>query len=565
MLARILSGLCCVAIFGCAKGANAPLPNHDAPRTPAAGALRKSGTVHLSITCKPDVQRDFQSSLALLHSFFYEEARREFRDLAARDSTCAMAYWGQAMTYYHPLWTPPTPAEMAEGKKAAKEARARLGGVTDLERTLVEAIDAFFRTDDDDASADVAQSCHGPRAHTARAQAFREVLERSRSRYPDDVEVQSFTALAFLATAPPTDKTYAQQLAAAAILEPLFASHPDHPGVVHYLIHAYDYPELAARGLSAARHYEDVAPWVPHALHMPSHIYTRLGMWDESIEANLRSSAAAREYAVRVFGGAAWSEDLHALDYLAFAYLQTGRVKDAAAVVEHVRHLGSVYDPVFSAAYALGAIPARFALELGRWSEAASLPVLHPEVMKEFPFALAHVEFAHAVGAARSGDLLRAKEAVSRLQSLRESLDVPKFRWWTDQVEIQRLASSGWVAQAEGNAAEAERLLRAAATLEEKAGTHPVTPGQILPANEQLGDLLVLLGRFAEALPVYEKSLEAFPQRFNSHYGAARAAERAGVADVARKHYAQLIAMTSRAEGRRDELAAARAFLEAHR
>src|SRR5581483_2851838 len=154
MLARILSGLCCVAIFGCAKGANAPLPNHDAPRTPAAGALRKSGTVHLSITCKPDVQRDFQSSLALLHSFFYEEARREFRDLAARDSTCAMAYWGQAMTYYHPLWTPPTPAEMAEGKKAAKEARARLGGVTDLERTLVEAIDAFFRTDDDDASAD---------------------------------------------------------------------------------------------------------------------------------------------------------------------------------------------------------------------------------------------------------------------------------------------------------------------------------------------------------------------------------------------------------------------------
>jgi tetratricopeptide (TPR) repeat protein len=530
----------------------------------SAGELRKSGTVHLDITCKPDVQKDFQSSLALLHSFFYEEARRQFRNLASRDPSCAMTYWGEAMTFYHPLWAPPTPAELAEGKKAAKEAKARLDGKTDLERGFVEAIDAFFRTDDDAAGAEISQSCHGPRAHTARARAFRDAFDRLASKYPNDVEVQSFQALALLATAPPTDKTYAQQLAAAAILEPLLTSHPDHPGVVHYLIHAYDYPELAARGLPAARHYEDVAPWVPHALHMPAHIYTRLGMWDESIEANRRSSAAAREYAARTFGGAAWSEDLHALDYLAFAYLQTGREKEAAAVVEHVRSLGAVYDPVFSAGYALGAIPARFALELGRWKEAASLPVLHPEVMKAFPFALAHTEFAHAVGAARSGDVARAKEAVSRLGALRDALDEPKFRWWTDQVEIQRLAGDGWVAQAEGNAAEAERLFRAAGALEDKAGTHPVTPGQILPAYEQLGDLLLILGRPSDALTAYEKSLQAFPHRFNSHYGAARAAERVGSVESAHKHYEQLVAMAGRGQGRRDELAAARAFLAAH-
>jgi tetratricopeptide (TPR) repeat protein len=528
----------------------------------AAGDLRKSGTVHLDITCKPEVRADFQTSLALLHSFFYEEARRRFTDLAARDRDCAMAHWGLAMTWYHPLWAPPTARELAEGKSAVREAKARLANASDLERGFVDAIDAFFRTDDEEpASTNVAQSCHGPRAHGARAEAFRAALDKLRMKYPKDIEVEIFDALALLATALPTDKKYEQQLAAAAMLEPLFVSHPDHPGVAHYLIHAYDYPELATRALPAARHYEAVAPWVPHALHMPSHIYTRLGMWNDSIDANRRSSQIAREYAARTFGGAAWSEDLHALDYLAFAYLQTARDEDAAAVVAHVKTLSKVYDPVFSAAYAIGAIPARYALERGQWREAADLPVLRPEVMKEFPFAFAHVEFAHAVGAARTGDVERARAAVARLAELRDSLQEPKFRWWIDQVEIQRLAGAGWTAQAEGKTDDAERDLRAASELEDRAGTHPVTPGQLLPAREQLGDLLTMRNRDADALAQYELALRSFPHRFNAHLGAARAAHKAKRDDVARAHYEQLLTIAKQATSRRAELDEARAFV----
>jgi tetratricopeptide (TPR) repeat protein len=522
--------------------------------------------VHLDVTCTPAVQKDFQTSLALLHSFFYEEARRQFRALAARDPDCAMAHWGVAMTWYHPLWAPPSPNEMVEGKKAVREAKAHLAGKSDLERGFVEAIDAFFRTEDDaaDEGQPMAQSCHGPRAHTARAEAFRQVFDGLVARYPEHVEVQVFRALALLATAPPTDKTYRQQLEAAAILEPLFVKQPDHPGVPHYLIHAYDYPELATRGLPAARHYDRVAPWVPHAIHMPSHIYTRLGMWDESIDANRRSSALAREYATRTFGSASWSEDLHALDYMTFAYLQTGRDREAAAIADHVRSLKTIYDPVFSAGYALAAIPARVALERARWKEAADLPVLHEAVMKSFPFALAHTEFAHAVGAARSGQPARAHEAVTRLAELRDSLNEPKFRWWGDQVEIQRLAGAGWIAHAEGNDDEAERSLRSAAELEERAGTHPVTPGQILPAREQLGDLLLERGRFDDAVAAYEASLKSFPRRLHGHAFAAEAARRAGRNDVARKHFEQVIALVGNSQEHAEQANAARAFLSSH-
>lgn len=565
MKARLLA-LIALASTACGHGSPSPATDAKSVTTTnlAAGDLRKSGTVHLEITCKDEVRRDFQTSLALLHSFFYEEARRRFVDLATRDRDCAMAHWGVAMTWYHPLWAPPTARDMTEGKSAVREAKARLGRASDLERGFVEAIDAFFRTDDEDASGtNVSQSCHGPRAHGARAEAFRAAFDKLRARYPKDVEVEIFDALALLATAPPTDKTYRQQLAAAAMLEPLFVTHPDHPGVAHYLIHAYDYPELARRALPAARHYDAVAPWVPHALHMPSHIYTRLGMWEDSVDANRRSSQTARDYAARTFGGAAWSEDLHALDYLAFAYLQTARDDEAAAIVAHVKSLAKIYDPVFSAAYAIGAIPARHALERGRWREAAELEVLRPEVMKEFPFALAHTEFAHAVGAARAGDPARARTAVARLAELRDSLQEPKFRWWTDQVEIQRLAGMGWIAQAEGNADDAERELRAAAELEDRAGTHPVTPGQILPAHEQLADLFALRGRDVDALDQYELALKSFPHRFNAHLGAARAAHRAKRDDVARAHYEQLLAMTKHATSRRPELDEARAFVGA--
>jgi len=330
------------------------------------------------------------------------------------------------------------------------------------------------------------------------------------------------------------------------------------------LIHAYDYPELAPRALAAARHYDRVAPWVPHALHMPSHIYTRLGMWDESVDANRRSSQTAQEYAARAFGGATWSEDLHASDYLTFAYLQTARDQEAAAIVERVKGLTNLYAPNFASAYAIGAIPARYALERGQWREAADLPVLHPEVMKTFPFAAAHTEFARAIGAARSGDPERARAAIARLAELRTALDEPKFRWWMDQVEIQRLACAGWLAQAEGKVDDAEKELRAAADLEDRAGTHPVTPGQLLPAHEQLGDLLAMRGRHADALAEYELALKAFPHRFNAHLGAARAAKKANRPDVARAHYEHIVAMTKHATSRLAEIDEARAFVGRH-
>jgi tetratricopeptide (TPR) repeat protein len=566
-----------LALFSAA----APLPPAalQGERELSAGDLRRSGTVRLDVTCKPEVKEDFQTALALLHSFFYDEARRRFLDVAARDPECAMAWWGVAMTYYHPLWAPPTPKEMEQGIAAVEKAKTS-GGRTDLERGFIEAIDAYYRTFDKSAasgdkpaasgdkpaaSGPVEQSCHGPRAHGARALAYLEVMEGLREKHPDNLEVKVFHTLALLGTAPASDMTYANQELAMAILGPLFEEHPDHPGIAHYIIHAMDYPSLASRGLAAARRYSDVAPWVPHALHMPSHIYTRLGMWEDSIEANRASSAAARDYGAKSLGGKTYFEDLHALDYLVFAYLQTGQDRNAGEIVEHVREIREFHeDGAFAAAYAVGAIPARYALERRSWKEAAALPVLHPKLVESFPFALAHTEFARGLGAARSGDVETARKAVDRLAVLKEGLKEPKWQWWIDQVEIQRLAAAGWLARAEGNDGEAERLLRASAEVEGKAGTHPVTPGQILPAREQLGDLLMELGRSAEALVQYEQSLEAFPNRLNGHFGAGRAAELSGQAALARSHYEHVVGMTKEGDGSRGELRLAKEYLSSN-
>jgi hypothetical protein len=531
----------------------------------AAGDLRKSGTIRFPVSCRPEVKEDFETAVALLHSFFYEEARNRFHEIARRDPDCAMAWWGVGMTWYHPIWAPPTPEELQKGAEAVRMAK-KIGGRTDLERGFIEAIDAYFRSQDtNEPSGPVAQSCHGPRAHGARELAFREALERLRRKHPEELEVNVFYSLSLLATAPETDKTYLNQLQATATLEPLFEKHPNHPGIAHYIIHAYDYPTLAPRGLKAARRYSDIAPWVPHALHMPSHIYTRLGMWKDSIEANLASSAAARDWAARAHRGASVDDDLHALDYLVFAYLQTGRERKAREIVHHVGQIRRFYpEKDFATAYAVGAIPARWTLERKRWSEAAALPVWHSGILRQFPFAEAHIQFARAVGGARGGNLEGARAAIARLAECRDALQDPKYQWWIDQVEIQRLAAAGWLARAEGKTAEGEKLLRAAADLEHRAGTRQVTPGQILPAREQLGDLLMELGRPAEALGEYEKSLEAFPNRFNGHFGAARAAELAGKGAVARKHYERAIELAGAGDGWRKELAIARAFRRRH-
>jgi len=529
---------------------------------PKAGEVRKTGTIRFDVSCRPELKADFEAAVALLHSFFYEEARRRFLEIAEKDPQCAMAWWGVAMTWYHPLWAPPTPDEMKKGAEAVAKAK-KIGGRSDLEKGFIAAIDAFFNTDEGPAPADtVAESCHGPRALSARAVCFRQGIERLGKSYPDNLEVKTFYALALLGTAPPTDKLYQNQLAAAALLEALAEKHPDHPGIPHYLIHAYDYPSLAAKGLEAARRYGEIAPWVPHALHMPSHIYTRMGMWKESIDANLASAKAAREYSARFHDGASTNDDLHALDYMEFAYLQTGQEAKAGGIVEHLRAIRKFYpEKDFAMAYAAGAIPARWTLERRRWTDAAALEMPHPELLKAFPFAEAHIEFGRAVGGARGGRLEVARAALARLAELRETLKEPKFQWWINQIEIQRLAGAGWLAFAEGRKDEAEARLKEAGALEDKSGTHPVTPGQILPAREQLGDLLLELGRPADALVEYEKSLEAFPNRFHGHFGAGRSAELAGKAEPARKHYQHLLEMSSGGEGWREERAAAQKFL----
>ena len=529
---------------------------------PKAGDVRKTGTIRFDVSCRPELKADFEAAVALLHSFFYEEARRRFLEVAERDPQCAMAWWGVAMTWYHPLWAPPTPDEMKKGAESVERAK-KIGGRTDLEKGFIAAIDAFFNSDEGPAPADtVAETCHGPRALSARAVCFRQGIERLRTAHPDNLEVKTFYALALLGTSSPMDKLYQNQLAAAALLESLAEKHPDHPGIPHYIIHAYDYPTLAAKGLEAARRYREIAPSVPHALHMPSHIYTRMGMWKESIDANLASATAAREYSARFHEGATTNDDLHALDYMEFAYLQTGQEAKAGGIVDHLRAIRKFYpEKDFAAAYATGAIPARWVLERRRWADAASLEMPHPDLLKSFPFAEAHIEFAHAVGGARGGRLDVARAALGRLAELRETLKEPKFQWWINQIEIQRLAGAGWLAFADGRKDEAEARLREAAALEDKAGTHPVTPGQILPAREQLGDLLLELGRPGDALVEYEKSLEAFPNRFHGHFGAGRAAERVGKADGARKHYEHLLEMSPDADGWREERTAAKEFL----
>jgi hypothetical protein len=366
-------------------------------------------------------------------------------------------------------------------------------------------------------------------------------------RHPKDREAAIFHALALLGVAynSPPDKTYAKQKEVAAILNPLLALEPDHPGISHYVIHSFDYPELAELALPAARAYAKIAPSAPHALHMPSHIFTRLGMWKESIDSNLASAAEAQKGIVRSHPGATAFDALHASDYLAYAYLQTGQDAKARELGEQVEKVASLDLPQFSAGYALAAIPARLALERRAWKDAAKLsvrPAFFP--WAKYPYAEAIVHFARTVGAARSGDVEGARSALAQLTTIQAGLKGQKgFDWWS-QVEIQRLAAAGWLARAEKKDDEALRLLRAAADLEDGTDKHPVTPGSILPAREQLADLLVELKKPAEALAEYEASLRTAPARYNSYAGAARAAARAGDKTKAKDYGDRLLALS---------------------
>ena len=555
-LARVSGAL--VVIFAAANGAVQAEPAHK-----SLGDLSKVGTVNFPISCAPGTQKDFDRAVALLHSFFYDEARRSFESIVARDPKCGIAHWGVAMTLYHPVWAAPSEEELKLGLAAANTALT-VGAKTPRELGYINAVRAFY-TSTLPSDGVAGESCHGlvGTDHRGRALAYEKVMEKLQADYPKDVEAKIFYALALLGTAPPGDPALTNQTKAAAIMEPLFAKFQNHPGLAHYLIHAYDYPSTAARGLPAAKSYAAMAPWVPHALHMPSHIFTRLGMWQEAVDANLASADAARSYAASRYPGSASFEELHALDYLVYAYLQTGHTAKAKEALDRTYAIGKTFPEVdFVVAYAAGAIPARFALERRQWAEAAKLPLQQPTLWGKFPFAEAHLEFAHAVGAARSGNAALARKAAERLQALADKIPQadPKFQFFTKQVRMQQLAATGWVAYAEGKKEEALKILRTAADAEDKLGKHPVSPGAIYPVRELLGDLLVELKRPADALVEYEASLKIYPARFNGLYGAGYSAELAGQKDLANKYYKALVALAA-GDNSRVEVGHAKEFL----
>src|SRR5436190_4421372 len=532
------------------------LHNAQCATAPEPGDLRGVGKVTFPITCAPDVQSDFARGLALLHSFFYEEARRVFTSVAERDPKCAMAQWGIAMTWWHPIWTPPTPDEMRAGTAAIEKAMSMNAG-SDRERGFITTLNTYYNTPDGSAAAPVGQSCHGPVGPRDRVIAYEKAMRQLRDKHPDDFEVQTFYAFAVLATgyATPNDTSLSKQLEAAGILEKLWKQNAKHPGVVHYLIHSYDYPQFAQRGLTAAKTYASIAPWVPHALHMPSHIFTRLGMWDESIAANRASAEASRAYAAMRDRDATEAEELHALDYMAYSYLQEAQDTEAKKIVDIAAKVKKTNPELeFSAAYALAAIPTRYAFERNDWASAATLTVPNLPHWSSFPFMEALIEYGHALGRAHTGDLDGARKAIARMQQLRDATKDPKFDYFKSHLDLQMKAASAWIAATEGKKSEAIEMLHQAADAEDILGKHPVSPGAFVPIREQLGTLLLEMGQPTEAQRDFENALKMYPGRFRGLYGAARAAEQTGDKENASRYYAKLATQTAKSSGSRDEL-----------
>lgn len=506
-----------------------------------------SGRVHFAVSCSAEAQKKFDRAVAILHSFWYEEAVKAFTAVAAADPDCAMAEWGVAMSHWYPLWYPPSEKALRAGADAVQKARA-VGAKTERERDYVDAIGAFYRDWD-------------KLDHRTRSLAYERAMEQIYRQYPDDREAAVFYALALNATALPTDKAFANQRKAAAILETVNAAEPNHPGVAHYLIHSYDSPALAEQGLPAARAYAQIAPAVPHALHMPSHIFTRLGLWQESISANRAAHDAARAYAQETMGPDAWDQEtLHTMDYLEYAYLQGAQDDAAKQVVDELARFRQGPPVSLAAAYAVAAIPARFALERRNWSEAAQLVPAQIDVAA-FPWAAGITVFARALGAARGGDAAAAQAEIAKLENIRDGLRKAKNTYWANQVEVQRQAAAATLAYAQGKPQDALDQMRMAASLETSMDKHPATPGAVVPARELLADLLLELGQPAAALRAYEATLATAPGRFRSVFGAAQAAERTGDTAKARNYYGNLVALATQADSPRPELQVAQAFL----
>jgi tetratricopeptide (TPR) repeat protein len=492
------------------------------------------GKVGFANSCSPAVQEQFQRGVAMLHSFRYGEGEKAFREVLAQDPSCAIATWGiAALLMSNPLAGAGSSKEGAERAQAALEQGRKIGAKTPREQRYIEAVSAYYE--------DWANRPERTR-QVNRAKAYQALAER----YPDDDEAQIFSALYIAATQSLADQSYKSYLMAAETLEKQFAKHPNHPGVAHYLIHSYDAPPIAAKGLPAARRYASIAPAAPHAQHMPSHIFTRVGAWTESIETNARSAAAAK----REDDG---DEQAHASDYMVYAYLQLGRDADAQRVIEESGQLGRITR--FAAPYALAAMPARYAIERSDWQAAMKLT---PRA-SQFPFTQALTHFARGLGAARSGDAAMAEKEGQELARLRDALKAAKSEYWATEVEINRLGVAAWTALAQGKQDEALTLMRNTADVEDRNEKHIVTPGRIQPARELLGEMLLQLKRPAEALKEFETVQAREPERFRAYHGAAQAAMQSGDKTKAKRYFTKLVEVAG--QGTRPELAQARAFL----
>jgi tetratricopeptide (TPR) repeat protein len=539
---RYMTVLCVLSFLTIPAPALAQHEGHGAAGADTVG----SASVSFQTSCAPAVRGDFNRAVALLHSFWFAQAIETFTKVLAADPACAMAHWGVALSEWgNPFAGLRAPQQIERGRAAIQKAQAT-GSPTPRERGYIEAAAALFT---DGAAA----------TQRARTVAYADGMEKVARANPGDTEAQIFYALALNQTALPSDKTYAQQLKAAAILEPLFKQHPSHPGLAHYIIHAYDHPPLAPKALDAARRYASLAPAVPHALHMPSHTFTRVGSWKESIETNRRSAEAARTSSTA-------GEELHALDYQAYAYLQIAQDQAAKSVVDRAAALTQGADGIAvgaagAGAFAVAAIPARYALERGAWAEAAALTVRPAKT----PYTEAMTHFARALGAARTGQPKAAAPDIERLASLRDTLKSMQDAYWAEQVDIQRRVALAWVTFAEGRKEEGIAQLRAAADAEDATDKSAVSPGPLAPARELLGDMLLEAGQPREALASFEASTKKEPNRFRGLYGAGRAAEAAGDRAKAVGFYKQLLAVAAEADTNRPELQHARTIVGGRR
>ena len=518
------------------SGAQAPPPlqhPHESGRPP-----EQLGRVHFENSCRAAVAADIDRAVALLHSFWFNVAAAAFTGVAEKDPGCGIAWWGVAMSRWGNPFAPARPAAALEQGRAAIDKARAAGAKTERERAYIEAAAALFT---DFATVD----------QRTRTVNYERAMERLYAAHRDDSETAAFYALAVNQTALPTDKTYAQQLKAAAILEPLFARTPDHPGAAHYLIHAFDHPPLAERALPAARRYARIAPDAPHALHMPSHTFTRVGFWEDSIATNIASAAAARK-------AGSPAETLHALDYQVYAYLQTAQDAAAKRVLGELQAIMAEVNTTEQYGqvgyYASAAIPARVALERAAWAEAASLTP-RPS---GFAFIDGMTYFARAIGAARGGQVAAAGADLQQLAALHAKLVAAKDDYWAQQVGIQEKGARAWVTFAEGRRDDALALLKEAAALEDSTDKSAISPGPLAPAREMLGDMLLEMKRPADALQELDAVMKKEPNRFRAIYLAARAAEASGDTARARRHFRQLVEMCPKGEPVRPELAAAK-------